>query len=273
MADVHPDRELAPRDVVARAIWERIAAGNRVFLDLRALFAEGGAERFPTVAGICRDAGARSVARGDSGGPGRPLPHGRDRHRFGGAHVGPRSLGVRRGGLHRLSTGPTAWPVTRCSRAWCSARRVAKDMDHWAVTLRIAPVGMSGLPALDGVRAAELRRELCDLVYRGAGIVRTEAGLATALRGVAAIRAELARAPRDPGPADFDHVRTTVELGNMVDCGRSAAGRGAGTLRKPRRASPGRPSGNLAARRPPFLRPPRHPNRRRPYGARGPIPR
>ncbi len=41
--------ELAPRDVVARAIWDQIAAGNRVYLD--ATTAIGGAypERFPTV--------------------------------------------------------------------------------------------------------------------------------------------------------------------------------------------------------------------------------
>jgi L-aspartate oxidase len=33
--EVHPDAELAPRDVVARAIWQRRAAGERVLLDLR----------------------------------------------------------------------------------------------------------------------------------------------------------------------------------------------------------------------------------------------
>lgn len=46
-----PGRELAPRDVVARAIFAQIAAGRRVFLDARL----GGLERrFPGVVALCR---------------------------------------------------------------------------------------------------------------------------------------------------------------------------------------------------------------------------
>ncbi|MFP3942120.1 MAG: L-aspartate oxidase, partial [Thermoanaerobaculia bacterium] len=54
LADEHPDAELAPRDVVARAIARRLAAGDGVFLDARE--AVGGAfpERFPTVYALCR---------------------------------------------------------------------------------------------------------------------------------------------------------------------------------------------------------------------------
>ncbi|MCG8509914.1 MAG: FAD-binding protein, partial [Rhodospirillales bacterium] len=57
MTDVHPDRELAPRDVVARAIWRVISEGGKAFLDLRAVMRNGGATRFPTVVEICRKAG------------------------------------------------------------------------------------------------------------------------------------------------------------------------------------------------------------------------
>lgn len=35
MAGQHPDLELAPRDIVARAIWRQIKSGRRVFLDAR----------------------------------------------------------------------------------------------------------------------------------------------------------------------------------------------------------------------------------------------
>ncbi|QJE74174.1 L-aspartate oxidase [Aerophototrophica crusticola] len=62
MPDEHELAELAPRDVVARAIGRRVAAGERVFLDLRAIWAGGGAAKFPTVAGICRDAGIDPAA-------------------------------------------------------------------------------------------------------------------------------------------------------------------------------------------------------------------
>ncbi|CAK0774199.1 L-aspartate oxidase [uncultured Gammaproteobacteria bacterium] len=53
----HPAAELAPRDVVARAVWRRVVAGNTVYLDCRQVLAGGGIEHFPTVAGICAEAG------------------------------------------------------------------------------------------------------------------------------------------------------------------------------------------------------------------------
>lgn len=53
----HAAAELAPRDVVARAIWLRLAAGRRVFLDARRAVGERFPERFPTVFAICRAAG------------------------------------------------------------------------------------------------------------------------------------------------------------------------------------------------------------------------
>ena len=54
MADVHPDRELAPRDVVARAIWRHLRSGRRVFLDARRAVGGSFPERFPTVFALCR---------------------------------------------------------------------------------------------------------------------------------------------------------------------------------------------------------------------------
>jgi L-aspartate oxidase len=45
----HPDAELAPRDVVARAIHRRLEAGEAVFLDARRAVGAAFPERFPTV--------------------------------------------------------------------------------------------------------------------------------------------------------------------------------------------------------------------------------
>jgi len=53
MADA-PGAELAPRDVVARAVWRHIAAGHRVFLDARAAKGLDMARRFPTITALCR---------------------------------------------------------------------------------------------------------------------------------------------------------------------------------------------------------------------------
>lgn len=52
-----PGAELAPRDVVARAVWRERAAGRRVFLDARACGSKDIAARFPGIATICREAG------------------------------------------------------------------------------------------------------------------------------------------------------------------------------------------------------------------------
>lgn len=48
-----PGQELAPRDVVARAIWAEHQAGHQVYLDTRDLVPAGFATRFPTIAAAC----------------------------------------------------------------------------------------------------------------------------------------------------------------------------------------------------------------------------
>ena len=57
MPGVHPDAELAPRDVVTRAIEALIAAGGEAFLDLRHLDRDHILARFPNLAAGCRRAG------------------------------------------------------------------------------------------------------------------------------------------------------------------------------------------------------------------------
>lgn len=49
MPGVHPDAELAPRDVLARAIWRQRAGGHKVYLDARAAVGARFPERFPSV--------------------------------------------------------------------------------------------------------------------------------------------------------------------------------------------------------------------------------
>ncbi|CAH2396988.1 L-aspartate oxidase [Mesorhizobium ventifaucium] len=52
-----PGGELAPRDVVARAVWHQLAAGRRVFLDARQCLGLRFDKRFPAIADLCRQAG------------------------------------------------------------------------------------------------------------------------------------------------------------------------------------------------------------------------
>ncbi|MBW9051472.1 L-aspartate oxidase [Rhizobium mesosinicum] len=52
-----PGAELAPRDVVARAISAELARGGKVFLDARGALGNRFAARFPVIDALCREAG------------------------------------------------------------------------------------------------------------------------------------------------------------------------------------------------------------------------
>ena len=101
LLDVHRDAELAPRDVVARAIFEHQRAGHRVFLDARAALGERIAQRFPTVYKSCRAAGIDPAVE--------PIPVTPAAHYFMGGvmvdaqrpHHAAGPVGLRRGVRHR----------------------------------------------------------------------------------------------------------------------------------------------------------------------------
>ena len=57
MLDVHPDAELAARDIVARAIFEQLQRGRTVGLDARDSIGDAFPAEFPTVFGFCESAG------------------------------------------------------------------------------------------------------------------------------------------------------------------------------------------------------------------------
>ncbi len=57
MVQAHEDAELAPRDVVARAIWRQRQRGRKVFLDARDSVGADFPNRFPTVFAHCRTYG------------------------------------------------------------------------------------------------------------------------------------------------------------------------------------------------------------------------
>ncbi|HET7083262.1 MAG TPA: L-aspartate oxidase [Rhizomicrobium sp.] len=61
MTGLHKDAELAPRDIVARAIHHQIAAGGKVFLDCREAIGAEFPHHFPTVHAACMSAGIDPV--------------------------------------------------------------------------------------------------------------------------------------------------------------------------------------------------------------------
>lgn len=67
-----PGAELAPRDIVARAVWRRRAQGHRVFLDARQHPGKDFAQRYPVISAFCRMAG---IDPADDPIPVRPAAH------------------------------------------------------------------------------------------------------------------------------------------------------------------------------------------------------
>jgi L-aspartate oxidase len=63
MVSLHPLAELAPRDIVARAVHREIAAGRGAFLDCRDALGAEIAAKFPTVYRYCRDAGIDPITQ------------------------------------------------------------------------------------------------------------------------------------------------------------------------------------------------------------------
>ena len=61
MQGAHPLQDLAPRDVVARAVWERCLREEPVWLDATAVFRSARAEEFPLALTTCRTHGIDPV--------------------------------------------------------------------------------------------------------------------------------------------------------------------------------------------------------------------
>ncbi len=57
MAAIHPDAELAPRDIVARGVFAELSAGRGAFLDARKAIGASFEQRFPSVYASCKAAG------------------------------------------------------------------------------------------------------------------------------------------------------------------------------------------------------------------------
>jgi L-aspartate oxidase len=182
MTAIHADAELAPRDIVARAIHRQIAGGHKVFLDCREAVGDAFAQHFPTVFAACQSAGIDPAVQ--------PIPVSPAAH----YHMG----GIRSDARGRSSL-EGLWAVGECAATGLhGANRLASNslLEGLVFGARVAD-DVRGLLATGTERPvpptpslAPLQpppRLLREAMRRHAGLERDAAGLTTLLDVIARV--------------------------------------------------------------------------------------
>jgi L-aspartate oxidase len=182
MPAIHPDAELAPRDVVARAIHREIARGHKTFLDCREAIGAKFSDRFPTVFAACMSAGIDPATQ--------PIP------------VAP-AAHYHMGGIASDARGRTSleglWAVGECaSTGLHGANRLASNSlletlvfgARAADDVRGAIVAQDAKgtpPAPERFNAPPPPQAMRDAMTRDVGLERDAAGLSAALATIEAV--------------------------------------------------------------------------------------
>lgn len=214
MTGLHPMADLAPRDVVARAILERMEATgtDHVYLDARHLGAGFLEQRFPTIVARCRELGIDPATQ--------PIPVAPAQH-------------YASGGIRTDLRGRTNLPgLYACGEASCTgvhgANRLASNslLEGLVFAHRIAEdltarLGAGELPLVTttgagstGILDSRHRRELQQVMTRGVGPLRSEDSTRAALAELA----ELAGRPSEeaePGPRSWE-TTNLLHLGQAL---------------------------------------------------------
>jgi L-aspartate oxidase len=222
MTSVHPAAELAPRDVVARAIEQKVASGGSVYLDMRPVVASGHGGEFPEAVHACRDAGldpAHDLL------PIVPAAH----YHMGGIHVdddGHSSLEglwacgeVANTGVHganRLASNSLLEAVVYARRVASGIRRMHTSRDELPLSIPDAPdAPLPGIEKdLDAIVTATRKS-----VSKHVGIVRSGNGLQCALRQFRSLDQKLGRIAMgqlSDVTTSFDRVLRWSEARNLL---------------------------------------------------------
>jgi len=192
MRSRHAAAELAPRDIVARGVFEELRAGRGAFLDARAAIGAAFAERFPTVHASCKAVGIDPSRQ--------PIPIAPAAHyHMGGVRVDPTGRSSLAGlwaagevastgahGANRLASNSLLESVVY-------ATRVAADIAGSSLRRPPRPTPDDAEP---GARftPSPAERDLRTLMSTHVGVVRSRDGLARALHQITAIERH-ARSP------------------------------------------------------------------------------
>jgi L-aspartate oxidase len=190
MLKAHPSAELAPRDVVARAVHEEVTSGRGAFLDCRSIHLE---EAFPTAYEICVEAGIDPSKQ--------PIPIAPAAHyHMGGVLADARGRTTLTGlwacgevactgvhGANRLASNSLLEAVVFAARV---AEDIASGEQYWR-----ALGDVSGAPDTiniavdDPAHASRLTKRLKETMTKEVGVERSEASLRAALWSLQEIEA------------------------------------------------------------------------------------
>ena len=212
MPDFHPAGELAPRDVVARALWEMRRQGRRTLLDARDAIGPRVESEFPTAFRHCLEHGFDLRHEPV---PVSPAAH----YHMGGIAVdthGRTSLaglwacgevscvGVH--GANRLASNSLLDAMVFGARVGRDlAREVRRQPPAKALVGRHDDL-LDDQATEDGAHA-EIRREIRDLMWKEVGLVRTGDGLQHAVHGLRGLARRLG-----PGSSETHNLLTVAGL-------------------------------------------------------------
>lgn len=218
MKDYTPEKELAPRDVVARSILFEMRKTNsdRVFLDVTHLPVSLVMTRFPNIYKYCFDHGL-DITRGLI--PVAPAAHymmgGVKTNTWGETNISGlfavgecACTGVH--GANRLASNSMLEVLIFSKRI--VERTLQKDVQPLVRNVREIAAGLNGEESQSAVPSLNLRA-LQDLMWNNVGIIRDKSGLSQAVKTMAIWQKHL------PVPTD----RPTFELNNLLLTGRLVA--------------------------------------------------
>jgi len=209
MVAVHPAGELAPRDVVARALWAQRRQGHRTLLDARDVLSTsgpGGASRFPTAVRHCR---AHGFDPSREPVPVSPAAH----YHMGGIAVDPHGrtsvaglwacgevscVGVH--GANRLASNSLLDALVFGARVGRDLTREVRGLPPAKALVGRHDDRLVGESTQEGAHG-EIRGEIRDLMWRDVGLVRSQDGLQQAIQGLAGIGRRLG-----PGSSETHNV-------------------------------------------------------------------
>lgn len=205
MPEIHPDAELASRDIVARAIFDQQRAGTRVFLDARS--AKDITEHFPTVFAACLSAGVDPRTELIPVAPA--------------AHYGMGGVAVDEWGRSSL---PGLWACGEASatgmhganrlasnsllEALVYATRVAADILGSLPPIRDLSPPVHPVPATQDESERAAVNELRALMYTNVGVVRNAPDLRSALDRIAQFEVAF--------PHPSNELRNLLTIGRLI---------------------------------------------------------